>query len=392
MVDFTASPDSNDGKYVGAETEVELTVLKTDITGVANELTVSPPPGVVVKYQDALSSADISGIYAAISLIGEFVTGVIAWDDGGIRPGSGNGAADYLGRDAKDGLFWVLLQFIPDAPYDSVYEDKMFYLEIRVIAMDSAVQDLTNILTDAQFAADKIEASLSHENYPEGAVDALKAEIVRANAILSNPLMTQREAEDAIARVQAAIDALVHDHPVKAHSHPNGVNTTGVSVSIRIKGHFYDVTALKLGDKTYTLGPIDDTGSDPARAILNTDGSIAGTIEHGSALVTFNAETIDALSNGTYPLDVTFRDFRETEGHSKASADNMLKSEIRILRSSGGDDENGDGEGREGPFTGGEGPFTGDDMNIALWIVLAAAALAVLLMIAWRRRKGKTPE
>jgi hypothetical protein len=225
-----------------------------------------------------------------------------------------------------------------------------------------------------------IEAALSHENYPDGVVDALKAEIAGANDILANPLITQREAEDAIRSLQTALDALVHDHPVKAHSHPKGVNTSGTSVCISIKGHFYDVLAVNLGNKIYTLGPVKNTGGVPTRSILNADGSKAGTITKGSAVVTFNARTIDALPNGTHKLDVTFRDFREAEGHSKANADNTLKSEIRIQRS----DDDVAYEGGD-PGTG-SGSKTGDPMNLALWIIFGAVALAALALVTWRRR------
>ncbi|MDR0851780.1 MAG: hypothetical protein LBN36_04745, partial [Clostridiales Family XIII bacterium] len=171
--------------------------------------------------------------------------------------------------------------------------------------------------------------------------------------------------------------ALLHDHPVEAHSHSSGVTSFGQTVTIKIKGYFADVTSVELGGAVYTLGPVDTGGPAPTRALLR-GGTAVGQLSEGSAVVTFPAATIDALANGTYPLVVTFVDNIGT-GYSVSSA--VANSEIRIDRAASG-----------GGGIGG-GPRTGDDFNLALWLSLLCLALLLGVRAfaggGWRRRQFK---
>jgi LPXTG-motif cell wall-anchored protein len=361
--DLALPPYTAGSGYATTAADIGITVVQATPTFEASLSSASQ-----IKNGEALSASTITGVVTGA--FGEQITGTFAWVNPGVIP------SDTLGASGGIGTYNAQATFTPsgDQAYAGLgtfadyYEPLTGPLEVTIpvevlvdktalIALEDLIENTLGVLG----------ANIHEQNYIAADVQTLKDAIAAANIVLGDPLATQVDVDGALGVLQIAYNALQHDHPVLSHTHPNGVTTRGQTVSIEIKGHVEDVTSLSLGSTVYNLGPAGPAGE---RAILQ-GGTQVGQLTKGSAIVTFNATTINALANGKYPLIVTFVDNKGT-GYSTNSV--VANSEVVVNRSAGG---SGD-------------PRTGDDSNLALWLALALAAMAgFIVLFAIRRRTRK---
>ncbi|MDR0875562.1 MAG: hypothetical protein LBN12_05065 [Clostridiales Family XIII bacterium] len=240
--------------------------------------------------------------------------------------------------------------------------------------------------------------SVHRENYAAGQLQTLDTALANAAAVFSNAGATQGEVDGALLALQAAYEALVHAHPVEAHSHAAGLSEYGKDVTIKIKGNFDDVTGFFLNGQSYTLSP---AGADT----LNIAGAQAherGKITRGSAVVTLPAAWVDKLADGTYTVVVLFDDNhrsgsgqanvvlqREDDDDDDDDDDDVDDDDEDDDVDDDGDDDDVDDDGALPGAGEPISPQTGDTMNFALWFVLIAAALAALVAVAVLRQRRR---
>jgi uncharacterized repeat protein (TIGR02543 family) len=391
--------------YATAAEDISITVAKatpTFVSALASQ----------IKNGEALSLSTItSGVVEGA--FGETISGTFEWVNPSVIP------SDSLGGTGGIGTYNALATFTPDSgqayggigTFEDFYEPLIGSLSVTipvdVLVDKTALKELEDLI---EIKLGEDGSNIHEQNYIAKDIKTLKEAIAKAKAVLKDGAATQVDVNNALEALQKAYDALLHNHPVLAHSHPNGVTSLGQAVSIEIKGHIEDVTALSLGDTEYSFGSVGKGGK---RAILQGT-TVVGQLTNGSAIVTFNVATIDALANDNYPLVVTFVDNRGT-GNSIDSA--VANSEIVINRSAANnenendedvDDEednnaNSGSDGRDNVNTDDDRNIgdeadnntnsgsdthnnvnTGDDMNLMFWFALAILALIALLIL---RRK-----
>jgi hypothetical protein len=188
---------------------------------------------------------------------------------------------------------------------------------------------------------------------------------------------TQADVDAAGARLQAALGALVHDHPVLEQIPVGGVTEFRQAVTVKIKGYLPDVASLEFAGRTYTLVPTGDADN-PSFDIL--DGSVPiGTITRGSAVVTFTPAFIGTFANGSYELRLGFNDHYELLGGASFTRQGEGIAEVIINRP---------------PAPSGTVPKTGDGLlplAVLGVVLLVAGGLVLGVGVAWRplrRRVG----
>jgi hypothetical protein len=386
----TPNPSDPPGGYLPATGYIPSTVMVNIAVAKADpaEDVIAP---IGMGSGESLSSVPLIS-YNFTGAFGENVDGILTWKYPSVKP------SDFL--PGGIGIYPTVVVFTPTGTFADNYKVVEVPISVNVIV---SKQPLIDLRDQIETLLGLIAVDIHAENYLAGAVTALQNALTAANIVIADVSATQTDVNDALEALQRAYGAMLHDHPVEAHSHRNGVTSPGQTVTIKIKGYFADVTSIKLGGTTYTLGPVDHGGPAPTRAILHGSATV-GQIAEGSAVVTFYAAAIDALANGTYPLVVTFVDNIGT-GYSVSSA--VANSEILVNRPGDEDDDDeddddeddddeDDGDEDEDEDIGadegggaGSNARTGDNMNLLLWFALAMAAVIALLILRRLRRTDK---
>jgi hypothetical protein len=199
----------------------------------------------------------------------------------------------------------------------------------------------------------------------------LQATVDAANVILDDPWnMTQAEVDAAYLAVSNALALLEHDHPVLEHSaNYQPITDTSAGLAIKIKGEFTTISSVQIDGDTVILTRTSANSHDIIHGAVP-----AGTLTKGSAIVTLSPDYLNTLTNGTHTVTVNFSDPHAT---------GFGRSTFEINRS--GDELSGNTIG------GGTGHIigTGDDMNLALWLILAIMALITLMVAIRQRRKQR---
>jgi uncharacterized repeat protein (TIGR02543 family) len=249
--------------------------------------------------------------------------------------------------------------------------------------LDTSAFDKLIAAIEADFGLGAID--IHPENYPAGEAEAFMAAVANAKAAAA-AATSQDAVDDIVAALRTAYANLEHDHPVLYHSHEvskggvNRVTAYGQTIKIEFKGHIGDVSGFTVnGSANYTVTA--GTGQPPS-AVESWDihegaagGPVIGSITKGSALVTLKPAFTDRFGNGTHTIEALFR-----EGSKSGSG----SADIVVSRSRGNSYANpGEDPGAGEPVL----PHTGDNMNLILW--LAIAAMIAMLVAVWLHRKAK---
>jgi hypothetical protein len=455
---YRVTGDANHEDDAGGSVAVAIAQAEPQVATVGTVATV--------KYDDPLSSVSPPATGYTFEGVGsETVTGVLSWD--------GGGAAVATGDLAADGTFAADVVFTPTGASAANYVSITFAVTVPVVASDAARALLdSEVVDDASpealiFAEDEAtgqHAGMSEEDYPAGALAAFANAYALAQAVAakadSASGATQHEVTAAQAALAAAEAALVPDHPVEevklggaiwnlAAGSPVWVagaagasGTTGTTgtvggFSLRVKGHLPHVATVTItGETAGATHPggaelwsaasagagAFDAGYETRTYALHDAalGKTAGTLTHGSAVVSLADAYLAALAPGKYRLTVVFSDaFVEAAGAGSALEEASRQSvefEVKAAQDSGSgsggtggtgnDPGSGAGAGAAGTGAGsgsgagtgsGSGSAgsaagasrTGDAFDPVLWsLLLAAAALAAatLVLVAMRRR------
>ncbi|MDR0876304.1 MAG: hypothetical protein LBN12_08860, partial [Clostridiales Family XIII bacterium] len=169
----------------------------------------------------------------------------------------------------------------------------------------------------------------------------------------------------------------------------NHLTKYGETVTVEIKGYFDDIirpSGFRLnGGGNYTLkkGKAADT-------LIITEKGVGeiGRITKGSAVVTLPASLTDRLENGTHTIEILFEEGTKS---GSGTAKVVVKRSVTEKKPDPGPGQPGQPGQPAGPPI--SAPDTADDMNLTLWFVLMAAALAALIAAAaMRRRLMKRPQ
>ncbi|MDR0853562.1 MAG: FIVAR domain-containing protein, partial [Clostridiales Family XIII bacterium] len=203
---------------------------------------------------------------------------------------------------------------------------------------------------------------IHEDNYVNLQVEAFVSALASAKAIVANPDATQADVDTALALLEAAYGALVHDHPVLSNSHSGGLLAFGEDVEIEIKGDFRDVTAFSLNCEAYELSQ-----GEGDVLIINEDGEgEIGTITKGSAIVNLPAEFSDRLENGTHYVSVTFADSYDQKAGTASIVVNRVENEELVPPTSS--------------------PNTGDNVPIGLYGTFISSLMLLIGLLIYRRR------
>jgi uncharacterized repeat protein (TIGR02543 family) len=231
--------------------------------------------------------------------------------------------------------------------------------------------------------------NLHPENYPAGQAAAFQTTLANVKAAVA-AATSQAQVDDALATLTAAYDALKHVHPVLYHSHDasaggvNQVTEFGQTIVVEIRGEYADVIGFKLNSTDYMLDGPYVNDSTP-RQITEPDGNggtnVIGSITKNSAVVTLPAALTDRLGNGTHTIAVLF-----SEGPKSGSGPaNIVVNRTAVTEPEDPPVLTPGADPGAGPAI--VAPKTGDDMNLTLWFILMALALAALIAAAVMRRR-----
>ncbi|MDR1358449.1 MAG: Ig-like domain repeat protein, partial [Coriobacteriales bacterium] len=271
-------------------------------------------------------------VFGGSALMGEAtLSGTLSWDapdPSAVVPGALGFETDTLGNDARNGLFVTAATFTPDpALYANKYETLPLMISVRVGAAQASLGALDTALTGAEREAFP-SVSLARENYDEQAVDALDVAIAETHTALEaaaqaggEPL-TQAEVEALLASLDARIAALDHSHPVLSSTVEVPITTYGQNAQVSFKGDFYSVSSVSLNGRIFTLGAVSSTPGGTTSRPLVLDGTQAGTLTQGSAVVGLNPAFVDTLANGTHLIELRFvDDFKAGTGTTAFTVD-----------------------------------------------------------------------
>jgi hypothetical protein len=286
------------------------------------------------------------------------------------------------------------VQYEPQALGDSVYVNNA-----KLVVLEARASRLFGVGS----------ADIHEENYKAKAVSNLEAAHAAASLVIADLFATENDVNSATAALDAALKAMVHDHPVISHSHAskygglNGVTKVGENLSIEIKGDIKDVSGLKIDGKSYKLKKQKNVPGENEYFILNKQGKKIGQIEEGSAVVVLPSKFVDTWKNGKHTVTVYFKD-------KNASGDAVVSVSVKRPVSKGGgvkEDDSGnvtsvksDGSVNGSSVSGASGsgskvgdaqsPKTDDVMNVALLAGAAVLSFVILvcLVVALRRRSG----
>ncbi|MDR1272759.1 MAG: YDG domain-containing protein, partial [Clostridiales Family XIII bacterium] len=434
-VDF-GEPDPEG--YLAAEVRLTITVTPAEVS-------VDRPGDVPVpalRYgEEAISGIGLGSlgyVFSGPAALGDMdITGTLSWeaaDPSAVKPGAdGYGTSSdedgkvYSARD--DGVYYAPAVFTPGSSYGNAYKPKTVFVKIEVVAdgaSRAALADEVSFLADGGDSAVLPKINAAGENYPEDALKRLNEALGSAERALAPgaPALSQKDAEDLSAELQAAIEALGHDHPVLSHSAPDGVKGRGENVTISIKGEYGTVTMATLNGRDFVIGA-ESGGSGSPRGIM-LDGRAAGTISKGSLVIDLSPDFIDSLPNGEYVLLAHFEDgyakgdgrvlFEIARPEDKADGPSGVKKPAGPgggpgSAGSGSDAGSGAGSTLSPDSTSGSGNSGGKDANPSggkttpiednevnpgtspwVWLAIALAAVALIIIIAALRRRRRRPQ
>jgi hypothetical protein len=307
--------------------------------------------------------------------------------------------SDELG--GVTGVYTATATFTPSAAFAGCYAPRDFTLDIHVVPDTAALDEL------AEDKADPLVVLLHADNYTAAAIAAVQTALASANTVRADTgyTYTQADVDGAVAALNAALAALVHDHPVISQRPSGGIVDTGEDASFEFKGYFGDVSSFKFGGKSYSLQVAGGAGGAGAGGAAGAGASLeildgttrVGTITEGSAVVTLNASFCDDLANGTYAVELGFADTYTLKGGETFNAQGIGTSELVVSRDDasteptdpGDGDGTGDGSG-DGDGTGGGTPQLGDSLQPILLAILLTC-IGILFLVIWRgTRRYKT--
>jgi hypothetical protein len=284
-----SNPDA--GGYVAAECTVTLTVDRAQLT-IANEGTVPP----TIEFEQQLQKSDITSglgyIFAGTDMDGE-ILGTLAWESPEIAVAAAGAK--------EDGIYNAAAVFTPAPKYADRYAPFKFTLPVTVVAKTVTKTELAKDANVARAAAVRIASDT--ENYDEKVIEKLKEMIAEVDEALKSENLTQAKANTLLSAVEDAMNALTHSHPILENSASDPLTVTGAGITVRIKGSFNSVKSLTLNGSAFGLSRISDKRYD-----LSMDKAKCGKLTEGSAIITLDPAYVDGLDNGTYTIELLFRD------------------------------------------------------------------------------------
>jgi hypothetical protein len=271
---------------------------------------------------------------------------------------------------------------VPESPSFSADASLAPTREVTVDAADKSA--LINEVNGCESRITRTEililADGMRENYVAEDFDTYLDVLGTAHEVIANPNATTAQIAAATTALDAAYTALIHDHPVL--NPVNGavqITTFGDETVVEVKGWHLSVEQASLGDRVFTLEPLDNAEDGYRIMVTGSAGPVqAGTVTKGSAVITLYASWLDSYANGTYPLVLTFADGIGTgTGTATLTIDRTAAS-------------TGTANGAAGTSN---LPGTGD--TVGLYLGLAALGLAVvgisiiLCVLAASRRRRK---
>jgi hypothetical protein len=343
--------DPDAGGFVAAEIEVVI-----DVEPATPTLSLEGSAE-AIRFGQALSFSDLNlagyEFEGAASVGHGTLLGTLSWKDADVVPGgtgSENSLDDQGARmSAKDdGVFWAKATFSPDATYGGAYQS----VDVLVPVAVHASLQTAEALDDSVEVADVAETTLglSAENYRADDILAFEAALGAAREAVVSGDYAESEVLRLSAELEAAIVALVHDHPVLTHSAPSGIKTHGIGVTVSFKGHFSSVNGVTVGGVALSM-----VAAPPLGYELWQGSVFAGTLSKGSAVVTLTPEYVDEFANGSHKIELSFVD---DHASGQGIATLAIERPARTV-TDGGDDDGGAAAGGGGSGAGAGGAAVG---------------------------------
>jgi hypothetical protein len=333
LADLTApSPEG----YLPVEAAIELEV--EPVLPVLVSLTGVP----AITLDEPLSACDLSASSAVFGGVADFGDGVLSgsfvWDEPSLVPGSAGYEGDGLGGTVSEsGKFLASATFTPDAArYGAAYAPVTVNVMLVVAARVEIQEDLSaqyDELHDVVLPA----AMAARENYRATDIVALEDALAVARALLDAGNGSELACEQALAALEEARTALVHDHPILRHSARDPIVQTGsVGVTVEIKGTYESAALVSLNGVELVMAPLAAAEARALSLPASAGATAVGSLSKGSVIVSLSPEFVDSLENGTHVIRVVFAD---------DYARGQQEAQFVIARPEDGGDGDGDGDG-----------------------------------------------